>query len=118
MGSLVIFKSSLPDEMAVAKLVPEVAMSDRFRVSIPYPFDADKRAEHCKMRDGIVQSREKAVHGMYADTGMNIDACTSSTWADHISGPGRFEGLRNRCPDSDDPAFTSVCRIDGVGRCG
>ena len=65
-GSLVIFKSSLPDEMAVAKLVPEVAMSYRFRVSVPYPFDADERAEHCKMsRDGIVQSYEKAVHGMY-----------------------------------------------------
>jgi len=41
-------------------------MSYRFRVSVPYPFDADERAEHCKMsRDGIVQSYEKAVHGMY-----------------------------------------------------
>ena len=33
----------LPDWMAVVKLVPEVAMPDRFRVSVPYPFDADER---------------------------------------------------------------------------
>jgi len=41
-------------------------MSDRFCVSVPYPFDADERAEDFKMtRDGIGQSCERAVHGMY-----------------------------------------------------
>ena len=46
---LVVFYSLLPDEMAVAELVPEIAMLDRFGVRPFHSFDASDGAEHSKM---------------------------------------------------------------------
>jgi hypothetical protein len=53
--TLVALYSLLPDEMAIAKLVPKITMIDRLRVRLPHAVNAHESAQHREVaRDRIM----------------------------------------------------------------
>src|SRR5439155_64854 len=107
----------LPDQMAIAKLMPEIAMLDRLRVGLPHVVNAHESAKHRKMAGNrIMQPCKKPVYNMHTSTWMNVEARASGTRPDHASVPGRFEGSHDRCSDRDDSASPSTGSINGI--CG
>src|SRR5437879_3641095 len=103
--------------MAIAKLMPEIAMLDRLRVGLPHVVNAHESAQHRKMAGNrIMQPCKKPVYNMHTSTWMNVEARASGTRPDHASIPGRFEGSHNSCSDRDDSASPSTGSINGI--CG
>src|SRR5437867_4342122 len=101
--------------MAIAKLMPEIAMLDRLRVGLPHVVNAHEGAQHRKMAGNwIMQPCKKPIYNMHTSTWMNVEARASGTRPDHTSVPGRFEGSHNRCSDRDDSASPSTGSINGI----
>src|SRR5438046_10537790 len=77
--------------MAIAKLMPEIAMLDRLRVGLPHVVNAHESAKHRKMAGNrIMQPCKKPVYNMHTSTWMNVEARASGTRPDHASFPGGF----------------------------
>src|SRR5437773_6486561 len=66
--------------MAIAKLMPEIAMLDRLRVGLPHVVNAHESAQHRKMAGSrIMQPCKKPVYNMHTSTWMNVEARASGT---------------------------------------
>src|SRR5256885_15641847 len=103
--------------MAIAKLMPEIAMLDRLRVGLPHVVNAHESAQHRKMAGSrIMQPCKKPVYNMHTSTWMNVEARAFGTRPDHEYAADRFEGLDKRCSGRDDSAYPSEGRINRI--CG
>src|SRR2546429_9813985 len=101
--------------MAIAKLMPEIAMLDRLRVGLPHVVNAHESAQHRKMAGNrIMQPCKKPVYNMHTSTWMNVEARASGTRPDHASVAGRFVGSPNPSSHRADPASPVPGIVNGI----
>ncbi len=114
-----VLDSFPPDQMAVAKLVPEIVMLDSFGVRLLDPVEAGDGAEHCEVAcDGVMQSREESIHRVHPNPRVDVEARTASARANPARCPGGLECSHDCGSDRDDAASPSMSGIDRVCRCG